>query len=80
MTCHAVESFAATQGLGVQGVVDGHAVVGRPGVLAGERVGADRWTRSWIRRGGRREAAGRTVVAVGWDGAVAGSARSSPTR
>ncbi|MGI8810502.1 MAG: heavy metal translocating P-type ATPase [Acidimicrobiales bacterium] len=62
----AVESFASTQGLGVQGVVDGHAVVaGRMRFLADwglalgpELVGAK----------DAAEAAGRTAVLAGWDG------------
>jgi Cu+-exporting ATPase len=66
-----VEGFTSTQGLGVHGVVAGHAVAaGRPGWLAeqwalhlDERLAAARDT---------VEAAGRTGVAVGWDGAVAG--------
>ena len=62
----AVESFANRPGLGVEGVVDGHAVVaGRPGLLAD-------WAMTLpaeldeVRRDA--EAAGRTVVAAGWDG------------
>ncbi len=67
----AVESFQATRGLGVQGVVDGHAVV------AGQARFLDDWG---IHLGegdeGARlqdakaaaEAAGRTVIAAGWDG------------
>ncbi|MFC3995631.1 heavy metal translocating P-type ATPase [Nocardiopsis sediminis] len=61
-----VEDFANVEGHGVQGVVDGHAVVvGRASLLAEwsqhlpadlERVKAD------------AEAAGTTAVAVGWDG------------
>ena len=66
-----VEGFSSTQGLGVHGVVDGRAVAaGRPGWLAEEfslplptTLDAARST---------AESAGRTVVAVGWDGAVAG--------
>jgi P-type Cu+ transporter len=66
-----VEDFSSTQGLGVQGVVDGHAMAaGRPAWLAEEwslhlpdDLDAARST---------AESAGRTVVAVGWDGAVAG--------
>ncbi|WP_436499661.1 heavy metal translocating P-type ATPase [Actinokineospora sp. HUAS TT18] len=62
----AVEDFTATEGLGVQGVVDGHAVVvGRaellrqwsldlPDDLAAAKVAA--------------EARGETAVAVAWDG------------
>jgi len=66
-----VDGFASTQGLGVQGVVHGHALVaGRPSWLAekwalrlDERLTAARES---------AESAGRTAIAVGWDGAVAG--------
>jgi Cu+-exporting ATPase len=61
-----VESFANTQGLGVQGVVDGHAVVaGRPrflsdwGLALGPELAAAREA---------AEGAGRTAVVAGWDG------------
>ncbi|MFC6886892.1 MULTISPECIES: heavy metal translocating P-type ATPase [Actinomadura] len=63
-----VEDFANVEGLGVQGMVDGHGVlVGRPRLLAEwsqhlpaelERAMAD------------AQALGRTAVAVGWDGAA----------
>jgi P-type Cu+ transporter len=65
-----VTGFASSAGLGVQGVVDGHAVVaGRPGLLAdwGLTLPAPLDT---ARR--QAEAAGRTVVVVGWDGQVRG--------
>jgi len=66
----AVESFAATRGLGVQAVVDGHAVVaGRPAWLA------EQWSLRLDGLDAARQAAeagGRTVVAVGVDGEVAG--------
>ena len=63
-----VESFASTEGLGVQGVVDGHAVV----------VGRERFLADWSLHlsptlaAGRAaaEEAGRTAVLVGWDGAA----------
>ncbi|WP_327072785.1 heavy metal translocating P-type ATPase [Kitasatospora purpeofusca] len=63
-----VENFENVPGLGVRGVVDGHAVVaGREALLAeraqplpSELAGAKR----------AAEAAGRTAVAVGWDGAA----------
>ncbi|RYU10177.1 heavy metal translocating P-type ATPase [Nocardioides iriomotensis] len=63
-----VEGFQNVEGLGVQGVVDGHAVlVGRPRLLA-------EWSQhlpdDLDRARQRAEAAGRTVVAVGWDGAA----------
>jgi Cu+-exporting ATPase len=62
----AVEGFANREGLGVEGVVDGHAlVVGRPALLADwamhlpaelDAARADAETR------------GRTAIAAGWDG------------
>jgi Cu+-exporting ATPase len=66
-----VEGFSSTQGLGVAGVVDGHAVVaGRPGWLASE------WRQPLDERLGETVAAaqaeGRTAVAVGWDGVARG--------
>ena len=65
-----VESFGNSEGLGVQGVVDGHAVV----------VGRERFLADWSLqlnadlRDARdaAEAAGKTPVFVGWDGAVRG--------
>ncbi len=70
-TLPAVESFVATQGLGVTGVVDGHAVAaGRGSWLA------DEWSQplddSLAAAARQAQAAGRTVVAVGWDGAARG--------
>jgi Cu+-exporting ATPase len=67
----AVEGFTSTPGHGVQGVVDGHAVV----------VGRGTWlAEDWSQpvppelEDARHESegAGRTVVLVGWDGAVRG--------
>ncbi|MFE2722494.1 heavy metal translocating P-type ATPase [Kitasatospora sp. NPDC059327] len=64
----AVEDFENVPGLGVQGVVDGHAVlVGREQLLAD-------WSQ-YLPEGlaeAKRaaEGAGRTAVAVGWDGAA----------
>ncbi|GAA3128512.1 heavy metal translocating P-type ATPase [Streptosporangium carneum] len=60
------EDFANVEGLGVQGVVDGHAVlVGRPRLLA-------EWSQhlpiELERALEAAQAAGRTAVAVGWDG------------
>ncbi|MBN2622290.1 MAG: copper-translocating P-type ATPase [Acidimicrobiales bacterium] len=63
-----VESFANAEGLGVQGVVDGHAVV----------AGRERFLADWSLhltgelRAARdaAEAEGRTPVFVGWDGAA----------
>ncbi|WP_440107015.1 heavy metal translocating P-type ATPase [Streptosporangium sp. H16] len=60
------EDFANREGLGVQGIVDGHAVLaGRPALLA-------EWSQH-LPTGLERalteaQAAGRTAVAVGWDG------------
>ncbi|MFI6458363.1 heavy metal translocating P-type ATPase [Streptosporangium amethystogenes] len=62
----AAEDFANLEGLGVQGIVDGHAVlVGRPALLA-------EWSQhlpvelEWKLQAA--QAAGRTAVAAGWDG------------
>jgi Cu+-exporting ATPase len=73
-----VEGFANEQGRGVRGVVDGHAVVaGRASWLREEfaidvpqhvTVGAE-----------AAESEGRTVVYVGWDGAVRGALVVSDT-
>jgi Cu+-exporting ATPase len=62
-----IEGFASSQGLGVQGVVDGRAVVaGRPSWLA------EQWSlpmpAELEQARETAEAAGRTAVAVGWDG------------
>ncbi|GGS80055.1 heavy metal translocating P-type ATPase [Nonomuraea spiralis] len=61
-----VEDFANIEGLGVQGIVDGHAVlVGRPRLLA-------EWSQhlpaGLVATLEEEQAKGRTVVAVGWDG------------
>jgi Cu+-exporting ATPase len=66
----AVEDFANVEGLGVQGVVDGHAVlVGRTRLLA-------EWSQhlpaELERAKEAAEADGRTAVAVGWDGEARG--------
>ena len=66
LTLASVESFANTEGLGVQGVVDGHAVVaGRERFLADWSLHLDD-TLSAARDAA--EAAGRTPIYVGWDG------------
>ncbi|MFH8583241.1 heavy metal translocating P-type ATPase [Streptomyces celluloflavus] len=62
------EDFANVPGLGVQGIVDGHAVL----------VGRERLLNDWSQQltpelaaaKSAAEAAGRTAVAVGWDGAA----------
>lgn len=66
----AVEGFANREGLGVEGVVDGHAVVvGRPSLLAD-------WSQhlpeSLTAAVERAQGEGRTPVAVGWDGVARG--------
>ena len=66
-----VAEFVSHQGLGVSGVVDGHAVVvGRAAWLAGE------WAQpvpaTLTDRAGEAEAAGQTAVFAGWDGRVRG--------
>ncbi|TKG71598.1 heavy metal translocating P-type ATPase [Prauserella endophytica] len=63
-----VEEFTNVEGLGVQGVVEGHAVVaGRPALL-------EQWglhlPDGLAEVKAEAEARGRTAVAVGWDGDV----------
>ena len=66
ITLGPVDGFANHQGLGVQGVVDGHAVVaGRERFLADCAPPAD-----LAAARDRAEAAGRTTVVAGWDGAA----------
>jgi P-type Cu+ transporter len=66
----AVEGFANVEGLGVQGVVDGHAVlVGRTQLLEEWSL---RLTPELEQAKAAAEAEGRTAVAVGWDGAARG--------
>ena len=66
----AVRDFANIEGLGVQGTVDGHAVlVGRSRLLA-ERGQPLPEALEQARH--EAEADGRTVVAVGWDGQARG--------
>jgi Cu+-exporting ATPase len=66
-----VESFEASSGLGVAGVVEGHAVV------AGRRTWlAEEWSQhapdGLVAAAAEAEADGTTVIWVGWDGAVRG--------
>ncbi|YAL83339.1 heavy metal translocating P-type ATPase [Dermacoccaceae bacterium W4C1] len=64
------ESFTNDAGLGVHGIVEGHAVVvGRPALLAewSQHLDADLAAVAET-----EQAAGRTVVAAGWDGAARG--------
>ncbi len=64
------EDFANVEGKGVQGIVDGHAVlVGRELLLAewSQRLDAD-----LARAKAAAEGQGRTVVVVGWDGQARG--------
>ncbi|MEK2489971.1 heavy metal translocating P-type ATPase [Kitasatospora purpeofusca] len=63
-----VQDFENVPGLGVQGVVDGHAVVaGREALLA---EWAQPLPAALAEAKRTAEAAGRTAVAVGWDGAA----------
>ena len=65
-----VESFASTQGLGVQGVIDGHAVIaGREAFLAdwSQHLTADL---DAVKQ--QAEDEGRTAIVVGWDGQARG--------
>ena len=63
-----VEGFRSVPGRGVQGVVEGRAVTaGRPQFLADREQQLPETLRAAAEAA---EAAGRTAVAVGWDGAV----------
>ncbi|MFF9299018.1 heavy metal translocating P-type ATPase [Streptomyces sp. NPDC014764] len=62
------EDFRAVPGLGVQGVVEGHAVlVGRPRLMTDRSLPLPA---SLARTLGSTEAAGHTAVLVAWDGEV----------
>jgi P-type Cu+ transporter len=67
----AVEGFANREGLGVEGVVDGHAVVvGRPSLL--DRAHPPIQLPPELDAARRAaEARGRTAIAAGWDGRAA---------
>jgi P-type Cu+ transporter len=63
-----VEAFTSRQGLGVEGVVEGHAVVaGRPALLADRSLPLSDDLEQARRQA---EANGRTAVAGAWDGEV----------
>ncbi|MBP6684821.1 MAG: HAD-IC family P-type ATPase, partial [Leucobacter sp.] len=65
-----VEGFANLEGKGVQGVVDGHAVlVGRETLLAEWSL---QLSPALAATKARAEGEGKTVVAVGWDGQARG--------
>jgi P-type Cu+ transporter len=64
------DDFATIEGNGVQGVVEGHAVtVGRDSLLADWAL---RLSSDLAGAKAQAEGQGRTVVAVGWDGAARG--------
>ena len=64
------EDFANIEGKGVQGIVDGHAVlVGRESLLA---EWSQHLSRELASTKARAEGEGKTVVAVGWDGQARG--------
>ncbi len=65
-----VEGFANVEGLGVQGVVDGHAVVvGRARLLADWSQPLDEKLETVL---AEAESAGKTAVTIGWDGKARG--------
>ena len=65
-----VEGFTSTDGLGVQGVVDGHAVVvGRPQFLADWSIPVGSELEDAL---AEARASGGTAVVVGWDGEARG--------
>lgn len=64
------EDFANLEGKGVQGIVDGHAVlVGRESLLA---EWSQQLSPELVATKARAEGEGKTVVAVGWDGQARG--------
>ncbi|MCD7102091.1 heavy metal translocating P-type ATPase [Pseudoclavibacter sp. 13-3] len=66
----AVSDFASTVGLGVQGVVDGHAVVaGREALLQQQSM---RLSDRLVAAKQQAERSGATVIAVAWDGSARG--------
>ena len=65
-----VESFSSSQGLGVQGIAEGHGVVaGRPRFLADWGL---HLTAALDRAVTDAEAQGQTAITAGWDGEVRG--------
>ena len=67
-TLPTVEGFTNLEGKGVQGVVDGHAlIVGRESLLAEWSL---RLSAEVAAAKAQAESEGKTVVAVGWDGAA----------
>jgi P-type Cu+ transporter len=63
-----VDSFSNREGLGVEGVVEGHAVVvGRPSLLADWSIELDAALAAAV---SSAQADGRTAVAAAWDGAA----------
>src|SRR5207253_231696 len=61
-----VESFQNREGLGVEGVVDGHAlVVGRPSLLQEWALGLDAHLAGAV---AAAQAGGKTAIAAAWDG------------
>ncbi|MGQ0833268.1 MAG: heavy metal translocating P-type ATPase [Microthrixaceae bacterium] len=72
-----VESFANLAGLGVQGVVEGHAMVaGRERLLADWAMPL---TADLVAARDAAESSGQTPVFVGWDGEIRGAAIVSDT-
>jgi Cu+-exporting ATPase len=62
----AVEGFASREGLGVEGVVEGHAlIVGRPALLADWSM---HLSPALDAARAAAEASGQTAIAAGWDG------------
>lgn len=72
-----VEGFTNREGLGVEGVVEGHAIVaGRPALLADWGLALPE---ELVAAMDEAEGAGRTAIAVAWDGAVRGVLVTSDT-
>jgi Cu+-exporting ATPase len=61
-----IESFQNREGLGVEGVIEGHAVVaGRPGLLADWGIELSTELKTALEHAQQR---GQTAIAAGWDG------------
>lgn len=77
ITRAAVEGFSSEDGLGVQGVVDGHAaVIGRPQLLSNWSIAVGPELEAAL---DEARSAGATPVVIGWDGQARGILTVSDT-
>lgn len=73
-----VTDFTSTQGMGVSGIVDGHAVLAGRATWMADEVAVPLAT-VLAERAARAESEGRTVVFTAWDGAIRGALVVSDT-